>query len=102
KRGISKRQLLCKERVIWLILAERLQRVARLFSGSFCPSGIAGKALSESQYHLINALVDLGSRVELGLSGLQQSNSLSVIPFKSQLGHFDYEGILGCGLRVYC
>ena len=75
-----------------MIFAEPLERIPRLFSGNLCPSGIAGKALHESQRALISALVDLRSKVILSLSGLQQSNGLTEIPFKSQLSDLDYEG----------
>ena len=42
--------------------------------------------------HLINGLVDLRIKMELSQSGLQQSNGLTVISFKSQLSDLDSEG----------
>src|SRR5206468_12927280 len=99
--GIGQRQRSCNVGVIWLIFAQCLQRIARLLSGSFCTSGIAGEALRESQHDLINDPLDLSSKVELSLSGLQQSNGITVIPFKPQLNHLDVESILNWSLRVY-
>ena len=51
--------------------------------------------------HLINALVDLRSEVELSLSGLQQANGLTEIPFKSQLSDLDSKGSDRRSLCVY-
>ena len=81
--------------------AERLQRVARLFSCNLCAGSITGKALDNSEVNLSSALVDLRSELELRESGLQQSNGLGVIPLKPQLSYFNEEGIvkrrlLGC------
>ena len=56
--------------VVWLIFAEPLERIARLFSGNLCPSSIAGKALRESQQALISGLVDLRSKVDIEPVGL--------------------------------
>jgi hypothetical protein len=81
---------LCKEGVIRLILAKRHQYVPCLLSGSLCPSGIASKALSESQDHAIRGLVNLRSELELSQSGSLQTDGLTVISFKSQLSRFDY------------
>jgi hypothetical protein len=69
-----------------LIFAELFHRIARLFSVSFCSSRIAGKALRESQREPKKVPLPLRSKVELSLSGLQQSNGLAEIPFKCQLG----------------
>ena len=84
-----------------MISVERLECIARLFSGNLCASRIASKALRESQQHLINGLVDLRSKMKLSLSGLQQSNGLTVISFKSQLSDLGSEGKLSRSLRVY-
>jgi len=54
-----------------LIFTEVLKRIAPVFRGSSCPSGIAGKALDHSQRHLITAFGDLRSKVELSQSELQ-------------------------------
>src|SRR5207247_8681139 len=99
--GICLRQRFGNSEVVWLISMELLERIARLFSVGFCPSGIAGKALDYSQGYLINAPFDLRSKVELSLSGLQQANGLTVVPFKSQLSELGYEGIPIWSLPVY-
>jgi hypothetical protein len=90
-----------REKVIWLIFAERLQRIARLLSGSFCASRISSKALHESKRHLITALLILITKMELSESGLQQSNGLAVISFKSQLSELRFEGKLIRSHLVY-
>ena len=84
-----------------MIFVERLQRIARLFSISFCPSRIAGKALRESQKDLKTAPLRLRSKVELSLSGLQQSNGLTVVSFKSQLNDLSPKGGDRRSLCVY-
>jgi hypothetical protein len=84
-----------------LIFAERLKRIPCLFAVRFCPRGIPGKALDYSQGYLINAPFDLRSKVELSLSGLQQANGLTEIPFKSQLSELGYEGGHIWSLPVY-
>src|SRR4029453_7688617 len=90
-----------KKSVVWLIPAEGLERITRLFSSDFCASGIAGKTLDHSQPQVIKALVELRNKVELSLSGLQQSKGLTKIPFKSQFGDFDSEGTGRSGVSVY-
>ena len=50
---------------------------------------------------LISGLVDLRTKVILSLSGLQQSNGLTEIPLKSQLGDLDCQGPTRRGLCVY-
>ena len=72
-----------------------------LFSVGLGPSRIASKVLHGSKPHLSTALLDLRSKMELNLSGLQQSNGLTVISFKVQLSDLDAEGILIRGLPVY-
>ena len=84
-----------------MIFVERLQRIARLFSISFCPSRIAGKALRESQKELKSAPIHLRSKAELSLSGLQQSNGLAEIPFKCQLEDLTPKGRARRSLCVY-
>jgi hypothetical protein len=84
-----------------LIPAEGLERIARLFSRNFCASGIAGKALDHSQLQVIKALVELRTKLELSGSGLQQSNGLTKVSFKSQFGDFDSAGTGRSSVRVY-
>ena len=84
-----------------MISVELLECVARLFSGNLCASRIASKALRQSKPHLIKAFVELRIKMELSQSGLQQSNGLTVISFKSQLSDLDYEGMLRRSLLVY-
>src|SRR5947208_4238469 len=99
--GISLRQRFGNSEVVWLISVELLERIARLFSVGFCPSGIAGKALDYSQGYLINAPFDLRSIMELSQSGLQQSNGLTVVSFKSQLNDLGFKGPARRSLCVY-
>src|SRR5882762_647984 len=78
-----------------------LECIARRFSGNLCASRIAIKAIRESKRHLITALVDLRSKVELSQSGLQQANGLTEIPFKSQLNDFGFKQQLRRSVCVY-
>ena len=87
--------------VVWLISVELLECLARLFSGNLRASRIASKALHESKSHLITGLVERRIKMELSQSGLQQSNGLTVISFKSQLIDLDLKGILMRSLLVY-
>src|SRR4029450_12183851 len=91
---MSQSQPYCKVVVIWLIFAEWLQRIARLFSDSLCSSSVTGEALGKSQVNLDSGLVELRSELELGQSSLEESNGLSVISFKSQLNHLGREGTI--------
>ena len=73
---------------------ELLKCIARLFSRNRCASRIAGKALHQSKRHLLPALIVLGLGLELSQLGLQQSNSLTVISFESQVRELDAKGVL--------
>src|SRR5438552_213422 len=101
EHGISQGQRCHNQVVVWLILAERLQRVARLCCGNLCSTGIAVKTLRQSQHDLSNNVLELRIKVELSLPGLQQSNGLSVISFKPQLIDLDSECRVTRSLRVY-
>ena len=65
------------------MIFELLERIARLFSRNLCGSRITSKALRESNRRLYPALVALRSVMELSQSGLQKSNYVIVILFKS-------------------
>src|ERR1044071_3000675 len=101
EHGVSHRQRCRNEGVIWLLLAERLKRVARLLSGSFCLRGVSSNALDQCQPALLDALVNRGSKGESSFSGLHKSSSLSLISFKSQLSEFDPNGWIGICFRGY-
>src|SRR5207249_10724566 len=94
-------QRCCNERVVWLILPERLKRVARLFSGSFCRRNVASYALDQRQPHLLDALVNAKSKLQSSLSSLHQLGGLSGISFKSQLGQFNSNGHVRIRLCLY-
>src|SRR5436309_13998515 len=97
---MSLRQLCHKDVVIWLISIELLECIARVFSSNLGASRIACKALVHSKVHLISGLVE---PIKMGLSqsGLQHSDGLTIISFKSQLSDSDLEGILVRSLLVY-
>jgi hypothetical protein len=84
-----------------LILEERLQCIARLFSGDFCRSPIASKVLRQRQPYLVTALIILRIKMDLSQSGLLQSNGLAVISFQLQLHELSYEYIPRRTLLVY-
>jgi len=84
-----------------LIFADQLKRVARLFSGGLCASYIASNALRGSKSELFSGLLVVRMKIELSQSGLQQSNGLIVVSFKSQLKDLDSERFPIRSLPVY-
>src|SRR5436309_16038340 len=78
-----------------------LECIARRFSGNLCASRIASKALRESKRHMITALVDLRSKMELSQSSLQQANGLTEISLKSQLNDYGFEQQLRRSVCIY-
>ena len=79
-----------------------LECIARLFSGYLCAGRIPGKALHESKIPPdLRPYRQSGRKMELSQSGLQQSNGLTVIAFKSQLRDLGFEGIPRRSLLVY-
>src|SRR5437764_10982749 len=91
-----------KGAAVWVISIELLEGIARLFSGNPCASGIPSKALHESKVYLFIGLVVIRIKMELSQSGLQQSNRLVIISFKSQLSDLDLKRSLIRSLLVYC
>src|SRR5262249_43444695 len=101
EQGVSHRQRCRNKGVVWLLLAEWLKRVARLFSGSLCLSDIASYPLNQRYSHLLGALFNPKSNLKSSLSGMQQLCGLSVISFKSQLSQFGSNGRIRVRLCVY-
>ena len=73
------------EVVVWLIFADRLQYIARLFSRNFCARTVPIHVLGESQEHSKSASFQLGTKVVLIDSRLEQAEGFTKVPFKSEL-----------------
>src|SRR5439155_17529721 len=70
EHSIGLRETCRGEIVVWLIFAERLQRIAGLFCRNFCARAVSSLVLGESQKHSKSAFFQLSTKVVLGDSRL--------------------------------